>query len=66
MFNRQVGDPQGFYNQCIPSKFISPDGRTAWMCYAANFTNLYMPTHYRENPPGGGYGMTLQEFRLLQ
>jgi len=49
----------------LPSKFISRDGRTAWLGYAANFANGYLHTSYRDNPPGGGYGMTLQEIRLL-
>jgi hypothetical protein len=55
---------QGYFVN-IPSKFISKDGRAAWLCYAANFTNGYLHTNYRANPPGGGYGMTLQQIRLL-
>ena len=56
---------QGYFVN-IPSKFTSPDGRTAWLCYAANFTNTGdLHTGYLDNPPGGGYGMTLQEFKLL-
>lgn len=55
---------QGYFVN-IPSKFISRDGRTAWLCYAANFTNGYLHTHYRSDPPGGGYGMTLQQVHLL-
>ena len=63
VYMREFGEQAYFVN--IPSKFISPDGRTAWLCYAANFTNGYLPTHYRDIPPGGGYGMTLQEIKLL-
>jgi hypothetical protein len=55
---------QGYFVN-IPTKFISADGRTAWLCYAANFTNGYLHTNYRDNPPGSGYGMTLQEIKLL-
>ncbi len=63
VYMREFGEQAYFVN--IPSKFISPDGRTAWLCYAANFTNGYLHTNYRDNPPGGGYGMTLQEIKLL-
>jgi hypothetical protein len=55
---------QGYFVN-IPSKFIGKDGRSAWLCYAANFTNGYLHTNYRDDPPGSGYGMTLQEMRLL-
>ena len=64
VYMREFGEQAYFVN--IPSKFISPDGRTAWLCYAANFTNLYVPTHYRDLPSGGGYGMTLEEINLSQ
>ena len=63
VYMRHFGEQAYFVN--IPSKFISSDGRTAWLCYAANFTNGYLHTNYRSDPPGGGYGMTLQEIRLL-
>ena len=55
---------QGYFVN-FPSKFIGKDGRSAWLCYAANFTNGYLHTNYRDDPPGGGYGMSLQEVRLL-
>jgi hypothetical protein len=56
---------QGYFVN-IPSKFISPDGRSAWLCYATNFTNGYLHTNYRADPPGGGYGMNLQEIRFMR
>jgi hypothetical protein len=62
VYMRNFGEQGYFVN--IPSKFISSDGRTAWLCYAANFTNGYLHTNYRDNPPGSGYGMTLQEIVL--
>lgn len=62
VYMRHFGEQGYFVN--IPSKFISKDGRTAWLCYAANFTNGYLHTNYRSNPPGGGYGMTLQQIHL--
>ena len=63
VYMRHFGEQGYFVN--IPSKFISKDGRTAWLCYAANFTNGYLHTNYRSNPPGSGYGMTLQQIHLL-
>jgi hypothetical protein len=63
VYMQHFGEQAYFVN--FPSKFISQDGRTAWLCYAANFTNGYLHTNYRDNPPGGGYGMTLQEVTLL-
>ncbi len=63
VYMRHFGEQAYFVN--IPSKFISKDGRTAWLCYAANFTNGYLHTHYRSNPPGSGYGLTLHQIRLL-
>jgi hypothetical protein len=63
VYMRHFGEQAYFVN--IPSKFIGKDGRSAWLCYAANFTNGYLHTNYRDDPPGGGYGMSLQEMRLL-
>jgi len=45
----------------FPSKFISADGRTAWLCYSANFTRS-TPS----SPPGSRYAMCLQEVKLLK
>jgi hypothetical protein len=59
---KHFGEQAYFVN--IPSKFISADGRTMWLCYAANFTNGYLNTSFAANPPGSRYGMCLQEFRL--
>jgi hypothetical protein len=65
VYMRAFGEQAYFVN--IPSKFISKDGRTVWLCYAANFSNgnPNWNTHYRDNPPGSGYGMSLQEVKLL-
>ncbi len=61
---RAFGEQAYFVN--ISSKFISADGRTIWLLYAANFTsgNQHWP-HHRSNPPGGRYGMCWQEIQLL-
>ena len=62
-FMRNFGE-QGYFVH-FPSKFVAAGGRTAWLMYAANFTNGYLKTRYRSNPPGSRYGMCLQEVRLL-
>ncbi len=59
VYMHEFGEQAYFVN--IPSKFISADGRTAWLCYAANFS--VGPHH--DNPVGGAYGMALQEIKLL-
>jgi len=62
-YMRNFGEQGYFVN--MPSKFISKDGRTAWLCYAANFTNGYLNTNYASNPSGSRYGMVIQEVKLL-
>jgi len=62
-FLRHFGEQAYFVN--FPSKFISSDGRTAWLLYAANFTNGFLKTNFQANPPGSRYGMCLQEVKLL-
>jgi hypothetical protein len=61
-FMERFGIQAYFVN--IPSKFIGADGRTAWLCYAANFTNAAFGTKWEANPPGSKYAMCLHEFRL--
>jgi hypothetical protein len=58
------GEQAYFVN--IPSKFISQDGQTAWLCYATNFTNRYLHTNYGDDPAGSSYGMNLHEIRFLR
>jgi hypothetical protein len=59
--------PCGYFVN-IPSKFISSDGRTFWLCYSANFTHKgrwHDPAYYHKNrPPGSTYAMCLQEIEL--
>jgi hypothetical protein len=50
----------------FPSKFISQGGEQMWLLYAANFTSGYLNTTYRDDPAGGGYGMRLQQVRLVR
>jgi hypothetical protein len=61
-YMKAFGEQAYFVN--FPSKFISRDGRTLWMSYSANFSNLFMGTHFDTKPEGGGYWWTLQEVRL--
>lgn len=63
VYMKDFGEQGYFVN--FPSKFISGDGRTAWLSYSANFTNGPKGSHYQSNPPGGGYWWTLQEVHLL-
>jgi hypothetical protein len=62
---RAFGAEAYFVN--IPSKFISEDGTTAWLCYAANFAERVQgPRHtvHSSTPEGSRYGMCFHEFRL--
>lgn len=56
--------PQAYFVH-FPSKFIGPDGRTAWLSYSANFTYGQNDPVYVGNPPGSGYQWCLHEVRLL-
>ncbi len=60
---RKFGQQAYFVN--IPSRFISADGRTVWLCYAANFSDGWGGTRFASKPAGSRYGMCLQEVRLL-
>jgi hypothetical protein len=52
---------QGYFVN-IPSKFISEGGTKAWLCYSGNFSPF---PDLDVNPPGGRYGLILQQFRFL-
>jgi hypothetical protein len=56
--------PQAYFVN-LPTKFISADGRTAWLSYSANFAYGQNDPAYEGNPPGSGYRWCLQEIRLL-
>jgi len=60
---KHFGEQAYFLN--VPSKFISPDGRTVWLCYSANFSPGWNGVKLAFNPPGGRYGLCLHELRLL-
>ncbi len=52
---------QAYYPN-LPSKFISADGRTAWLWYGAN----YAPFDRTSDPPASGYRMCQQQIRFLR
>jgi hypothetical protein len=55
---------QGFFLN-FPSKFISADGRTLWLCYSANFSSGMNGLQLKLNPPGGRGVLRLHEVKLL-
>lgn len=61
-YMKRFGEQGYFVN--LPSKFISADGRTMWLCYSANFGDEVNGVKLRSKPPGSRYAMCLQEIRL--
>jgi hypothetical protein len=61
-YMKDFGEQAYFLN--FPSKFISSDGRTLWLCYSANFSSGWNGVDLRINPPGGRYGLSLHELEL--
>ena len=57
--------PQAYFVN-IPSKFISKDGLTMWLCYSANFSYSRDVSRYKGNPEGSSYSMSLQEIKLIK
>lgn len=49
----------------VPSKFISGDGKILWLAYSANFSSGWNGVKLEFKPPGGTYGLSLHEIRLL-
>ncbi len=62
-YMKDFGEQAYFLN--FPSKFISPDGRTLWLCYSANFSPGWNGVKMKLNPPGGRGGLRLHEIQLL-
>jgi hypothetical protein len=67
-YMKDFGEQAYFLN--FPSKFIREDGRTLWLCYSANYTTNnrtggWNGVDLKINPPGGRYGLSLHELRLL-
>jgi len=61
-YMKDFGEQAYFLN--FPSKFISSDGKTLWLCYSANFSNHWNDIELKINPPGGRYGLCLHEIHL--
>jgi hypothetical protein len=55
---------QGYFLN-FPSKFISEDGHTLWLCYSGNFSQGWNNIRFKAKPPGSRYGLVLQEVKLL-
>jgi hypothetical protein len=62
-YMKDFGEQGYFLN--IPTKFIGPDGRNAWLCYSGNFAKDWRGLTIEEKPPGSHYGLVLQQIRLL-
>jgi hypothetical protein len=58
----RFGEQAYFVN--LPSKFISEDGLTLWMCYSANFG--LSEFHFQEKPDGSRYALSLHEIKLIK
>ena len=63
-YMKNFGEQAYFVN--FPSKFISKDGKTAWMLYSGNFAPDWNGMKIRANPPGSHYGMVLQKIEFLK
>jgi len=62
-YMKNFGEQAYFVN--IPSKFISKDGKTAWLLYSGNFAPNWNGETIMSNPPGSHYGLVLQKVELL-
>jgi hypothetical protein len=62
IYLKDFGEQAYFLN--FPSKFISADGKTLWLCYSANFSPGWNGVDLKFNPPGGRYGLCLHEIKL--
>lgn len=62
-YMKDFGEQAYFVN--IPSKFISSDGKTAWLLYSGNFAPDWNGIKIGVNPPGTHYGLVLQKIEFL-
>jgi hypothetical protein len=62
-YMKEFGEQAYFVN--IPSKFISKDGKTAWLLYSGNFAPDWNGVKIKSNPPGSHYGLVLQKIEFL-
>ena len=61
-YMKDFGEQGYFLN--FPSKFISDDGKAAWLCYSGQFSEGDLGQVIAANPPGSHYGMVLQEIEF--
>jgi hypothetical protein len=61
-YMKDFGQQAYFVN--LPSKFLSADGRRAWLCYSANFAPNWNNVSIAADPSGSHYGLVLQEILL--
>ncbi|NQT03980.1 MAG: hypothetical protein HQ580_18285 [Planctomycetes bacterium] len=62
-YMKEFGEQGYFLN--FPSKFISEDGHTLWLCYSGNFSQGWNNIRFKAKPAGSRYGLVLQEIKLL-
>jgi hypothetical protein len=62
-YMKDFGEQAYFVN--IPSKFISKNGKTAWLLYSGNYWENMNGESVGVNPPGSHYGMVFQKIQLL-
>ena len=63
-YMKDFGEQAYFLN--IPSKFISKDGKSAWLLYSGNFATNWNGEEIIENPPGSHYGCVFQKVEFLK
>jgi len=63
-YMKEFGEQGYFLN--FPSKFISKDGLTLWLCYSGNFSQGWNNIRFKAKPPGSRYGLVLQQVKLLK
>jgi hypothetical protein len=63
-YMKDFGEQAYFVN--FPSKFISKDGRTAWLLYSGNYATNWNGMEIGVNPPGTHYGFVMQKVEILK
>jgi len=61
---KNFGEQAYFVN--IPTKFISADGKSAWLLYSGNFAPDWNGLKILEKPQGSHYGLVLQKIEFLK
>jgi len=61
---KNFGEQAYFVN--IPSKFISADGKSAWLMYSGNFAPDWNGLKIEEKPLGSHYGLVMQKIEILK